>query len=172
MSDTVSETPKQNQAFLAYAQLPVQSTKRLWETWPKMGGLSEYQRPSARTLERWCTKYQWVERAKQIHNKAKDVAVRKTVAELVLTKEEILSMLRAGILRFGQQLQANTQGKIDVSDFEKLWKMMRIEMGLPVEITKSEVAVDLYQGVSDDELVKMLESLTKKYKEKLNKNDN
>lgn len=168
MSDKpIRESPRQHQVFLAYAQMPDPSARKLWEGWREIGGLSGYKRPSHRTLERWCSKYQWVERAKQIHNKAKDVAIQKTVEELALTKEEILSMLRAGMLRFGQQLQANTQGIISVADFEKLWKMMRIEMGLPVEISKQKVEVDHYEGVSDEELVKELESLTERYKEKL-----
>lgn len=167
MSDTVSETPKQNQAFLAYTQLPVQSSKRLWEAWRKIRGLSEYQRPSARTLERWCTKYEWVERAKQIHNKAKDVAIKKTIEELVLSKEEILSGTRAIMIRFLKQLQDNAQGKLTVVDFKEAWKIQRIELGLPIEIGKQEVAVDLYEGVSDDQLVEMLESLTKRYKERI-----
>lgn len=168
MSDKPArETLLQNQVFLVYAQLPELSVKKLWGTWGEIKGLSGYKRPAHRTLERWCSKYQWVERAKQIHNKAKDVAIQKTVEELALTKEEVLSMLRAGMLRFGQQLQANTQGIISVTDFEKLWKMMRIEMGLPIEIGKQEVTVDRYAGVSEEELVEMLESLTERYKKRL-----
>ena len=171
MSDTNTirrkESIVQNQAFTAYAQLPTQSTKKLWDGWVGIKGLSEYVRPSAKTLERWCSKYQWVERAKQIHYKAKDIAVKKTVEEIALAKEEILSITRVIMIRYGQQLESNTQGKIDVMDFEKAWKIQRIELGLPIEIGKQVVTVDLYAGVSDDELVKLLESLTKRYKERL-----
>lgn len=168
MSDNpIRENQIQNKAFLVYSQMLKPSVKRLWDNWEKTGGLSEYPRPSLHSAEDWCTKYQWVERAKQIHNKAKDVAVKKTVEEIALAKEEILAITRVIMIRYGRQLEANTQGVIDVADFEKAWKIQRIELGLPIEIGKQEVAVDLYQGVSDDELVKMLESLTKKYKERL-----
>lgn len=168
MSETVSiESPKQNQAFLVYAQMPKPSSRKLWENWGKNKVLSEYPRPSFSSVETWCTKYEWVERAKQIHNKAKDVAVKKTVEEIALAKEEILAITRVIMIRYGRQLEANTQGVIDVVDFEKAWKIQRIELGLPIEIGKQEVAIDLYQGVSDDKLVKMLESLTKRYKERL-----
>lgn len=168
MSDSpVRENPIQNKAFLAYSQMLKPSAKHLWDNWRTTAGLSEYPRPSFDSVEDWCTKYGWVERAKKIHNAAKDIAVKKTVEELALAKEEILAITRVIMIRYGQQLQANTQGKIDVMDFEKAWKIQRIELGLPIEIGKQEVTVDLYQGVSDDQLVKMLESLTRRYKERL-----
>lgn len=168
MSDNpIRENQIQNKAFLVYSQMLKPSVKRLWDSWEKTVGLSEYPRPSLHSAEDWCTKYQWVERAKQIHNKAKDSAVKKTVEELALAKEEILAITRVIMIRYGQQLQANTQGKIDVMDFEKAWKIQRIELGLPIEIGKQEITVDLYQGVSDEKLVEMLESLTKRYKERL-----
>lgn len=168
MSDNpVRENQIQNKAFLVYSQMLKPSVKRLWDNWEKTGGLSEYPRPSIHSAEDWCTKYQWIERAKQIHNKAKDVAIKKTIEELALSKEEILSGTRAIMIRFLKQLQDNAQGKLTVVDFKEAWKIQRIELGLPIEIGKQEIVVDLYEGVSDDQLVEMLESLTKRYKERI-----
>lgn len=168
MSDKpIRESPRQHQVFLAYVQMSDPSARKLWEGWREIGGLSGYKRPSHRTLERWCSKYQWVERAKQIHNKAKDVAVKKTIEELVMAKEEVLAITRVVMIRYGQQLQENTQGRLTVLDFEKAWKIQRIELGLPTEIGKHEVEADLYAGMSNERLVKELESLTERYKEKL-----
>lgn len=95
---------------------------------------------------------------------------RKVIANLTMGKEEILAITRAVMIRYGQQLKDNTQGRITISDFEKAWKIQRIELGLPTEIGKQEVNVkDSYAGISDDELVLQLETLTAKYKERLNK---
>ena len=161
------ERPAQNQAFLAYAQLPETSVKKLWGTWGEIRGLSEYVRPSFKTLERWRSKYQWVERAKQIHNKAKDIAVRKTVEELVLAKEEVLAITRVVMIRYGQQLKDNAQGRLTILDFERAWRIQRIELGLPAEIGKQEVDMDAYASMSGEKLVKELESFTERYKERL-----
>ena len=84
-----------------------------------------------------------------------------------MVKEEVLAITRVVMIRYGQQLQENTQGRLTISDFEKAWKIQRIELGLPTEIGKHEVKADLYAGMSGEKLVKELESLTKRYKEKL-----
>lgn len=53
-------------------------------------------------------------------------------------------------------------------DFEKAWRIQRIELGLPTEIGKQEVDVrDRYEGVSDEGLILQLETLTTKYKQRL-----
>lgn len=168
MSDKpIRESPRQHQVFLAYVQMPDPSARKLGEGWREIGGLSGYKRPSYRTLERWCSKYQWVERSKAIHREANDRAIKKTVEQLAMVKEEVLAITRVVMIRFGQQLQENTQGRLTISDFEKAWKIQRIELGLPTEIGKHEVKADLYAGMSGEKLVKELESLTERYKERL-----
>ena len=169
MSDKpVRENIRQHQAFLAYSSMPDPSVQNMWETWGKIGGLSEYKRPSFRTLELWCTKYQWVERSQAIHQAAKEEAVKKTIEQLTMAKEEILAITRAVMIRYGQQLKDNAQGRLTISDFEKAWKIQRIELSLPTEIGKEEVTVkDSYKGVSDEELILQLETLTAKYKQSL-----
>ena len=169
MSDKpVRENIRQHQAFLAYSSMSDPSVQNMWETWGKIGGLSEYKRPSFRTLELWCTKYQWVERSQAIHQAAKEEAVKKVIANLTMGKEEILAITRAVMIRYGQQLNDNAQGRLTILDFERAWRIQRIELGLPTEIGNQEVVVkDRYAGVSDKDLILQLESLTAKYKEKL-----
>lgn len=168
MSDKPTrENKRQHQAFLVYSSMSDPSVQNMWETWGKIGGLSEYKRPSFRTLELWCTKYQWVERSEAIHREAKAQVTRKTIEQLAMAKEEVLAMTRVVMIRYGQQLQENTQGRLTISDFEKAWKIQRIELGLPTEIGEHEVKADLYAGMSGEKLVKELESLTERYKEKL-----
>lgn len=171
MSDKPTrENIRQHAAFLVYSQMPESSVQKLWETWEKHGQLRKYTKPSPRTLEEWCSKYQWVARAEAIHQVAKEEVVRRTIDQLTMSKTEILAITRAIMIRYGQQLKDDTQGKITALDFEKAWRIQRIELGLPTEIGKEEVDVkNSYEGVSDEELIAQLEGLTAKYKEKLNK---
>lgn len=161
------ENQRQNGAFLAYSSIPDPSLQKLHQEWAKY--VPRFKKPSFRTLKSWSAKYQWVERSKAIHQEAKEQATKKTVEQLAMAKEEVLAITRVVMIRYGQQLQENTQGKITALDFEKAWKIQRIEMGLPTEIGKHEheVDVDVYAGVSDEKLLEELESLTKRYKEKL-----
>ena len=167
MSDKpVRENIRQHQALLAYSSMPDPSLQKLHQEWAEY--VPKFKKPAFRTLKSWSAKYQWVERAKQIHNKAKDIAVKKTIEQLAMTKEEVLAITRVIMIRYGQQLQENTQGKLTVIDFREAWKIQRIELGLPTEIGKHEVDVkDNYEGVSDEELILQLETLTAKYKQSL-----
>lgn len=169
MSDKPTrENIRQHGVFLVYSQMPESSVQKLWETWEKHGQLRKYTKPSPRTLEEWCSKYQWVARAEAIHQAAKEEAVKKEIDELAMTKKEILAITRAVMIRYGQQLRENVESKITASDFEKAWRIQRIELGLPTEIGKEEFDVkDSYGGVSDEELIAQLEALTAKYREEL-----
>lgn len=97
---------------------------------------------------------------------AKEEAIRNAVEQLTMSKTEILAITRAVMIKYGQELRDNTQGKLTMLDFEKAWKIQRIELGLPSEIGREEVAVkDPYEGVSDEELIAKIEELTAKYKQ-------
>lgn len=168
----VRETPLQNTAFLIYAQVPEPSVHTLWEKWGRNGGdletLKEYRRPAEKTLERWCKQFHWVVRAEAIHQAAKEEAVKRVVEQLAMSKTEILAITRAIMIRYGQQLREDTQGKITMADFEKAWRIQRIELGLPVEIGRQELNMqDAYADLSDWELLAELERLTVQYKEKI-----
>lgn len=171
MSDKPArENQRQHAVFLAYCEMPEPSVQKLWETWEKLSTLTKSKKPPVRTLEYWCKRYNWVARSEAIHQAAKEEAVKKAVSELTMAKEEILAITRAVMIRYGQQLHADKQGKITTLDFEKAWKIQRVELGLATEIGKREVDVtDRYEGVSDKELLNQLEALTAKYREKLNK---
>lgn len=175
MSDKPArENQRQHAAFLVYCEMPEPSVRKLWEKWGETGGefekLKKYKKPVEKTLERWCNRYQWVVRAEAIHQAAKEEAVKKAVSELTMAKEEILAITRAVMIRYGQQLHADKQGKITTLDFEKAWRIQRVELGLATEIGKREVDItDRYEGVSDKELLNQLEALTAKYREKLSK---
>mgnify|MGYP001581620106 CR=1 FL=1 len=160
------ENARQHQALLAYSSMSDPSLQKLHQTWAKH--LPKFKKPSYSTLKEWSAKYQWVSRSQAIHQKAKDEAIRKTVDQLVMVKEEILAITRSVMTKFGKQLDTNKQGMITIMDFEKAWKIQRVELGLPTEIGKQDMAIkDSYEGVSDEELVEKLEFLTKRYKERL-----
>lgn len=167
MSDKPArENARQYQAFLAYCNMPDPSLQKLYQTWAEY--LPKFKKPSYSTLKEWSAKYQWVSRSLAIHQEAKDQMVRKTVEQLVMVKEEILAITRSVMTKFGKQLNTNKQGRITTMDFEKAWKIQRIEMGLSTEIGKQDMDIkDSYAEVSDEELTKQLEALTKRYKEKL-----
>lgn len=172
MSDKPArENQRQHIAFLAYSGMSEPSVQKLWESWEKVSTLSKHKKPPVRTLEYWCKKYNWVARSEAIHQAAKEEAVRKEIDDLAMSKKEILAITRAIMIRYGQQLRSDTQ-KITALDFEKAWKIQRIELGLPTEIGKHEVDIkDNYEGVSDEELLEQLEMLNTKYKEKLKSNE-
>lgn len=167
MSDKPArENNWQHAAFLAYSEMPESSVEKLYENWKKL--VHKFKQPKLRTLRHWCNRYQWVIRAEAIHQAAKEEVIKKAVSELTMAKEEILAITRAVMIRYGQQLHADNQGKITTLDFEKAWKIQRVELGLATEIGKREVDVtDRYGGVSDEELLNQLEALTTKYREKL-----
>lgn len=166
MSDKPArENARQHQTFLAYCNMPDPSLQKLYQTWAKH--LPKFKKPSYSTLKEWSAKYQWVSRSQAIHQEAKNEAIRKTVDQLVMVKEEVLAITRSVMTKFGKQLDTNKQGRITIMDFEKAWKIQRIEMGLPTEIDKQDVGMDAYEGISDEELVEELEFLTMRYKEKL-----
>lgn len=169
MSDKPArENIRQHQALLVYSSMPDPSLQKLHQTWEKY--VPKIKRPALRTLKEWCRKYQWVARAEAIHEVAKEEAVRKAVEQLTTSKTEILAITRAVMIRYGQKLKDDAQGKITMLDFEKAWKIQRLEFGLPIEIGREEVAVkDPYEGVSDEELIAKIEELTAKYKEKLSR---
>lgn len=168
MSDKPArENQKQHAAFLAYSEMPEPSAQKLWESWVKVTPLVKHKKPSISTLEYWRKRYNWVARSEAIHQAAKEEAVKKAVSQLTMSKEEILAITRAVMIRYGQQLRSDTQ-KITALDFEKAWRIQRIELGLPTEIGKHQVDVnDRYKGVSDEELLTQLEGLTAKYREKI-----
>lgn len=160
------ENIKQHQALLAYSSMPDPSLQKLHQTWAKYG--LKFKKPAFKTLKSWSAKYLWMERSQAIHQAAKEEAVKKAIEQLTMSKVEILTITRAIMIQFGQQLRDNTQGEITMADFEKAWEIQRIELGLPTEIGNHEVTTrDRYEGVSDHELLRQLETLTVRYKEKL-----
>lgn len=162
----IRENIRHHQAFLAYSNMPDPSLQKLHQKWSEY--VPKFKKPSLRTLKSWSAKFQWIVRAEAIHQAAKEEAVKKAVSDLTMDKEEILAITRAVMIRYGQQLHADNQGKITTLDFEKAWKIQRVELGLATEIGKREVDVtDRYGGVSDEELLNQLEALTTKYREKL-----
>lgn len=166
MSDKPTrENARQHQTFLAYSSMSDPSLLKLYQTWAKH--LPKFKKPSYFTLKEWSGKYQWVSRSQAIHQEAKDEAIKKTVEQLVMVKEEVLTITRSVMTKFGKQLDTNRQGRITVMDFEKAWKIQRMELGLPTEIGKQDISVDAYAGITDEELVEKLEFLVKRYKEKL-----
>ena len=163
------ENIRQHQALLAYSSMPDPSIQKLHQTWAEY--VPKFQKPSFRTLKSWSAKYRWVERSQAIHQAAKDEAVKKAVEQLTISKVEILTITRALMIRYGQQLKDNAQGKITMLDFEKAWEIQRIELDLPTEIGEHEVGLkDSYAGVSDEELLMKLKTLTAKYKRSLRAN--
>ncbi len=167
MSDKPArENIMQHQALLAYSSMPAPSIQKLHQTWAEYG--LKFKKPSFKTLKSWSAKYQWVERSQAIHQAAKEEAVKKAIEQLAISKMEILTITRAIMIKFGQQLRENPQGEITMADFEKAWEIQRIELGLPTEIGSHEVTVkDRYEGVSNEELLMQLETLTAKYKQSL-----
>ncbi|TSC87899.1 MAG: hypothetical protein G01um10147_402 [Microgenomates group bacterium Gr01-1014_7] len=169
MSDKpVRENIRQHQALLAYSSMPDPSLQKLHQTWAEY--VPKFKKPAFRTLKSWSAKYQWVERSQAIHQAAKDEAIKKIIANLTMGKEEILAITRAVMIRYGAQLKDNLQGRLTILDFERAWRIQRIELGLPTEIGSHEVAIkDCYEGISDEELILQLEELTAKYKERLSR---
>jgi hypothetical protein len=169
MSDKPArENQRQNAAFLAYSRMPEPSVQNLWESWVKIGGLNKYKRSPLRTLEDWRSRYQWVVRSEAIHQAAKEEAVKREIEDLAMSKKEILAITRTVMIRYDVQLRDNLQGKIRAVDFEKAWRIQRIELGLPTEIGKQQVEVkDEYGGASDEELLNKLDYFSTIYKKKL-----
>lgn len=167
MSDKPArENTRQHQALLAYSSMSDPSLQKLYQTWAEH--LPKFKKPAYSTLKEWSAKYQWVSRSQAIHQEAKDQAIRKTVDQLVMVKEEVLAITRSVMTKFGKQLDTNKQGRITIMDFEKAWRIQRIELGLPMEIGKQDMYIkDSYAGVNDEELVEQLEFLTMRYKERL-----
>lgn len=168
MSDKPArENQRQHIAFLAYSGMSEPSVQKMWESWGKVSTLAKHKKPPVRTLEYWCKKYNWVARSEAIHQAAKEEAVKKEIDDLAMSKKDILAITRAIMIRYGQQLRSDTQ-KITALDFEKAWRIQRIELGLPIEIGKHTVDLnDRYKGVSDEELLVQLEGLTARYREKI-----
>ncbi len=168
MSDKPTrENQRQHAAFLAYSEMSEPSVQRLWESWVKIRGLKKHKKPPLRTLEDWRARYNWVARAEAIHQAAKEQAVKQEIENLAMSKKEILSITRAVMIRFGQQLMDKAQGKITAIDFEKAWKIQRIELGLPTEIGKQSVTTeDEYKDVSDEDLLAKLHQFGRLYRAK------
>lgn len=170
MSDKPArENPRQHAAFLAYSGMPDFSAQKMWETWEKHGQLKKYRRPALRTLEDWCTRYDWVVRAEEIHWRVKQEATKKLLEELIMSKEEILKITRAIMIRYALQLKDNAHA-IKTTDFKIAWEIQRIESGLPTTIGKQQVKIeDEYEGVPDEVLLKKLNSLAAVYRDRINK---
>ena len=170
MSDKPArENQRQHIAFLAYSRMPEPSVEKLYENWKKL--VPKFEQPKLRLLKHWCNRYEWVVRSEAIHQAAKEEAIKKAIDDLAMSKKEILAVTRAVMIRYGQQLRSDTQ-KITALDFEKAWKIQRVELGLVTEIGRHEVDIkDRYEGVSDEELLDQFEGLTARYKEKLKGNE-
>ncbi len=173
MSDKPSrEDKRQRTAFYYYANMITPSVKEMWETWVKDGGLKKYKRPALRTLEEWRKKYDWVERREAFQQEVKEQEQKKRLDAVIMKDEEILALTRSVMVRYGQQLHDNQQGKIGFDDVDRAVKIQRLILGQPTDIGKHEVNVkDEYADLSDEELLSKLERFTKRYKTKLKKND-
>lgn len=174
MSDKPSrEDKRQRTAFYIYANMVTPSVSEMYQTWFKDVSLKNYKRPALRTLKEWRRKYEWVERREAFQQEVKEQEQKKRLEAVIMKNEEILALTRAVMIRYGQQLRANKQSKIEFGDVEKAVKIQRLVLGQPTDIGQHEVNIkDDYSGLTDEELLSKLERFTKRYKNKLkNKNE-
>ncbi len=155
-------------AYSVYEQMDDPSLQKLWQSWGEFRVLKRYKRPTLETIEWWSKTYDWVERRKAFWDTVREKELKKKLETVIMRDEEILAITRAVMIRYGQQLHDNKQGKIEFGDVEKAVKIQRLIMGQPTDIGKHEVDVkDGYANLSDEELLSKLERFTKRYKEKL-----
>jgi len=169
MSDKPSrENKRQYLAFLAYSQMSEPSVQKLWESWEKITTLAKIKKPALSTMEWWCKRHDWVIRSEAIQGEAKEKATKKAVENVTMKDKEILAVTRVVMIRYGQQLKDNNQGKISMGDFKDAVLVQRTILGESTEIGKHEVEIsDKYQELNDEQILERLEHFAKRVKEKL-----
>ena len=87
--------------------------------------------PIERTIERWSSKYRWVER-QEMKLREDMEEVNKRVSKIVQRKKyEIVVIFGEALDKYGRQLQ-DPNRIVTIHELRILWEMMRVELGEPV----------------------------------------
>jgi hypothetical protein len=143
---TTSKMPKETEqqyiAWLLYCE--VGSIPKLRKAWEQVrlhdGGMTgiwgqKLQKsgllPIERTLERWSSKYRWVER-QELKLKQEMEEVNERLSKIIQKKKyEIVILFGEALEKYGRQLR-DPNRIVTVQEVRILWEMMRIELGEPV----------------------------------------
>ena len=172
---TTSKMPKETEqqyiAWLLYCEAgSIPKLKKVWEQvrlhdggmtgiWgQKIQGSGPL--PIERTLERWSSKYRWVER-QELKLKEEMEEVNKTLSKIIQKKKyEIIVLFGDALEKYGRQLR-DPNRIVTVQELRILWEMMRIELGEPVGNYQGNpnvmMEVEQASPVINDELDEVIE---------------
>lgn len=116
--------------------------------------------PIERTLERWSSKYRWVER-QELKLKQEMEEVNDRLSKIIQKRKyEIIILFGDALEKYGRQLR-DPNRIITVQELRTLWEMMRIELGEPVGNYQGNpnamTEIEPTAPVTNDELDEMIE---------------
>ncbi len=87
--------------------------------------------PTMRNVERWSSKYRWVERAEQ--KQREDMAdLDERVKRIILKKKYEIAIIFDRVLHLYMKQTSDPNYRVTVSELKTIWEMFRVEMGEPI----------------------------------------
>ncbi len=87
--------------------------------------------PIMRNVERWSSKYQWVERAEQKHREDMD-ELDERIKKIILKKKYEIVILFDRVLNLYKKQTSDPNHHVTVSELKTIWEMARVELGEPI----------------------------------------
>lgn len=116
--------------------------------------------PMERTIERWSSKYRWVER-QELKLKEEMGEMSDRLSKIIQRRKyEIVILFGDALEKYGRQLR-DPNRIITVQELRTLWEMMRIELGEPVGNYQGNpnamMEIEQTTPTTNDELDEMIE---------------
>ncbi len=139
------EKNRQYQAWLLYYQ--VGSIRKLFDLWERVGELEGgaklvsqlKQRPALSTLLEWSGKFQWVKRSELQFEETLTELSEKTKRIDRERKERVAEMFKVAMDKKLKQIGQKDGEPISDTLLNYLWRMHRVEMGLPTDYSKHDI---------------------------------
>ena len=177
------ESSRQYYAWLLYTQIG--SIRKLLELWDHVGELeggTKYvshlkKRPGRTTIEKWSKKFHWVKRTELQFEETLTELAEKTKKIDRERKDKVAELFRLAMDRKLKQLQpvlGNPGEPVTDTLLNYLWKMHRIEMGLPTDYSKHDIFTPINEDEQkpltpeEEELSAKITQLEKEHNDKIN----
>lgn len=139
------ENIRQYTAWLLYHR--VGALRKLFDVWNRVseieGGMEMAgklkQRPDLTTLKRWSSKYQWVKRSELMFEETLAGLKEQTIRIDRERKDRIAQLFQLALDKKVKQLNLPQGEPVSDTLFNYLWRMHRVEQGLPTDYSKHDI---------------------------------
>lgn len=147
------ENVRQYTAWLLYHR--VGTIRKLFEVWNRVGDIEGgiemagklKKRPDLTTLKRWSGKFQWVKRSELMFEETLTGLKEQTIRIDRERKDRIAQLFQLALEKKVKQLNLPQGEPVSDTLFNYLWRMHRVEQGLPTDYSKH----DIFTPINEDE---------------------